>query len=282
MQYMLLAVVISLITVQNVLQKSYPRVSEKPNVFLFSSLTTVVAMLFFVASSGFKLHFAMEFVPYSIGFGLAFGCAMFGNVLSLKLGSLALTSLVTSYSLLIPTLYGMIFLKEPISVLGYVGIVLLIISIFLLNAKKESVSITLPWVLVVGLTFVTNGMCSTVQKMEQLRFDGGYKNEFMIVALAIAATFLFVLALFQKGDIKKEALISLRIAVPNGLANGIVNLLVMVLTGLIPNAILFPSISAGGIVLSWVLATFVYKEKLSRMQLIGYVIGIASVICLNL
>ena len=282
MQYLLLAVVISLISVQNVLQKQYPRVSEKPNVFLFSSLSTLTALVFFVVSSGFKLSFSAEFIPYSIGFGLAYACAMFGNVLSLKLGSLALTSLVTSYSLLIPTLYGMIFLKEPISVLGYIGIVLLIISIFLLNAKKESVTITMKWVIVVGLTFVTNGLCSTVQKMEQLAFDGGYKNEFMIVALAIAAALLFVMGLFQKGDLKTEAKLGLRTAIPNGLANGIVNFLVMVLTGLIPNAILFPSISAGGIVLSWILATFVYKEKLSKAQLVGYVIGIASVICLNL
>ena len=282
MQYLLLAVVISLISVQNVLQKQYPRVSEKPNVFLFSSLSTLTALVFFVVSSGFKLSFSAEFIPYSIGFGLAYACAMFGNVLSLKLGSLALTSLVTSYSLLIPTLYGMIFLKEPISVLGYIGIVLLIISIFLLNAKKESVTITMKWVIVVGLTFVTNGLCSTVQKMEQLAFDGGYKNEFMIVALAIAAALLFVMGLFQKGDLKTEAKLGLRTAIPNGLANGIVNFLVMVLTGLISNAILFPSISAGGIVLSWILATFVYKEKLSKAQLVGYVIGIASVICLNL
>lgn len=282
MQYLLLAVVISMISVQNVLQKHYPKVSEKPNVFLFSSISTLTALVFFVISSGFRLSFNIEFVPYSIGFGLAYACAMFGNVLSLKLGSLALTSLVTSYSLLIPTLYGMIFLKEPISMLGYIGIVLLIISIFLLNAKKENVTITMKWVIVVSITFVTNGLCSTVQKMEQLAFDGGYKNEFMIVALAIAAALLFVMGLLQKGDLKKEALLGMRTALPNGLANGIVNFLVMVLTGLIPNAILFPSISAGGIVLSWILATFVYKEKLSKTQLAGYVIGIASVICLNL
>ena len=75
---------------------------------------------------------------------------------------------------------------------------------------------------------------------------------------------------------------ALKTAVPNGVANGIVNLLVMVLTGAIPNAILFPSISAGGIVLSWILATFLYKEKLSRVQLAGYFIGVVSVIFLNL
>ena len=47
-------------------------------------------------------------------------------------------------------------------------------------------------------------------------------------------------------------------------------------------SILFPSISGGGIVLGFLLSTFVYKERLSRIQYIGYAIGTASVIILNI
>lgn len=282
MQYFLLAAVIALVSLQNVFQKQYPKAAQTPNVFLFGSISSLTALVFFVFSSGFKLEFTTAFLPYSVAFGLVYAAASIGNVLSLKLGSLALTSLITSYSLLIPTLYGVLFLKESVGLLGYIGIVLLIVSIFLLNAKKEQVTISAKWIIAVAVTFVTNGLCSVFQKMEQMRFDGGYKSEFMIVALGIVAVILFVMAFFQKGSLKKEAKIAVRTAAPNGLANGVVNFLVMVLTGVIPNAILFPGISAGGIVLSWILATFVYKEKLSKVQLAGYVIGIASVICLNL
>ena len=56
----------------------------------------------------------------------------------------------------------------------------------------------------------------------------------------------------------------------------------MMLTALIPTAILFPSISGGGIVLGFVLAVFAYKEKLSMLQVIGYFIGMISVILLNI
>ena len=112
MQYFLLAAVIALVSLQNVFQKQYPKAAQTPNVFLFGSISSLTALVFFVFSSGFKLEFTTAFLPYSVAFGLVYAAASIGNVLSLKLGSLALTSLITSYSLLIPTLYGVLFLKE--------------------------------------------------------------------------------------------------------------------------------------------------------------------------
>ena len=56
----------------------------------------------------------------------------------------------------------------------------------------------------------------------------------------------------------------------------------LILTGLIPNSVLFPCISAGGIVLSLFTALFLFKEKLSAFQIVGYVLGLASVILLNI
>lgn len=59
------------------------------------------------------------------------------------------------------------------------------------------------------------------------------------------------------------------------------NYLVMVTSAMLPNAVLFPSISAGGIVLTFVCALTIYKEKLSKTQTVGYVLGIAAVVLLN-
>ena len=67
-----------------------------------------------------------------------------------------------------------------------------------------------------------------------------------------------------------------------GSANVIVNLLVMVLQGLMPVSVLFPLISAGGIIVTYILAKVIYHEKLSRMQKIGYAIGVLAVVFLNI
>ncbi|MBE6559939.1 MAG: hypothetical protein E7662_02335 [Ruminococcaceae bacterium] len=282
MHYLLLIAVVILISLQNVLEKQYTVKEKQPDSLLFGGCTTLAALAFFVLTSGFRLQFDTALLPYAAAFGLSYAASLFGLVCALRCGSMAISSLVVSYSLLIPTLYGVIWLKDDIGIIAYIGIALLMLSIFLLNARKGEMTFSPKWLLWILIAFIGNGMCSTVQKMQQMRFDGAYKNEFMITALCIAAIILLVpAAVRRKGKLSGLKTCAV-LALPCGLANGVVNLFVMLLTGTLPNAILFPGISAGGIVLSFVAAVCVYKEKLSAKQTAGYALGILSVILLNL
>ena len=67
-----------------------------------------------------------------------------------------------------------------------------------------------------------------------------------------------------------------------GIANAVVNLLVMVLSNRMPISVMFPIISAGGIIVSFLVSLFVYKETLNKMQYIGFCMGIISIIFLNI
>lgn len=282
MQYLLLITVTVLISLGNVLQKQYNIKTKNPNIFLYSGLTSFFAMLFFIITSQLKLTFVSDFLPYSMVFGISYAMSLIGKVYAIRVGSLAISSLIISYSLLVPTAYGVVFLNDDIKVSAYIGIFLLIISMFMLNAEKGEFKFSFKWLIYILLAFIGNGLCSTVQKMEQLAFDGMYKNEFMIIALGISTFVLLVTAFFQKGDVKEEIKRCFNLSVLGGFSNGVVNLFVILLTGSIPNSVLFPSISAGGIALSFFVAMFVYKEKLLRVQITGYILGIASVILLNL
>lgn len=126
-------------------------------------------------------------------------------------------------------------------------------------------------------------MCSVVQKMQQLAFNGAYKNEFMILALAIVVVVLtgFVIAKERK-EIKTFAKVGWHLAAFCGVMNGIVNLFVMILSGRMPVSLMFPLISAGGIVITYLVSKFFYKEKLTQRQFIGFIIGIISVVFLNI
>lgn len=282
MQYLLLAVVIVMVSIQSVLAKQYDLLAKERNVFFFSAVTSFAALLFFVISAGFKFTFSSDYLLYSVGFGIAYVTCNVAGYYALAWGAMSITGLVTSYSLIIPTFYGLLALDEKLSTLGIVGIVCLFVSIFLINDSKEKATFSLKWVICLVIAFVGNGMCSTVQKMQQLACDGAYKNDFMIVALIIVTASALVMALIRKENIKEGIGLCTGLGVLKGVANGIVNLLVMVLAGLIPNAILFPSISAGGIVLGFVIAVAIYKERLSKQQLVGYVVGTVSVVLLNL
>lgn len=284
MKYILILIIVVLMSLQNILKKQYNIKNEEPKVFFFLALTYFSAMVFFVISGGFRLSFVTGLLPYSIGFALSSVATCVGTYYALKFGPLGITTFITSFSLLIPTLYGMVILKEQIGTMAYVGIALLVIALCMLNIKKEREpgEFSIRWLVFVLLAFFGSGMCSTVQKMQQLQFDRQYKSEFMVIALAIEAVALLTLSLVRKERIWKEPRRFVFYGILDGIANGGSNLLTMILTGLIANAILFPSISAGGLVLSFVLAVGLYKEKLSYMQMFGYAIGVVSIICLNI
>ena len=63
--------------------------------------------------------------------------------------------------------------------------------------------------------------------------------------------------------------------------NGAANLFVMILAKM-PASPVYPLISGGSIILTWIIARFFYKEKLTVYQNIGLVLGIGAVAFLNL
>ncbi len=67
-----------------------------------------------------------------------------------------------------------------------------------------------------------------------------------------------------------------------GVFNGLTNFLVLVLNGKLPASVMFPVISGGGIVFTFLYAMIVYREKFKPIQIVGFVLGVASIVLLNL
>lgn len=283
MEYLLLIVAASGTTFQSIMAKKFNTKESVRNPFFYSTTVAFVAMIFFVLSSGFKLNFNIEFLPYSIVFGTFFAIASVCNVYAMENGPMSLTALVLSLSLILPTMFGIVVLNDPIGIFTYIGILLLIVAIVLINIKNEKgTKLSLKWAIYATITFFCNGGCTISQKMQQLAFDGRYKSEFMIVSLIIVWVSLFLFGLKKQGNRKQMLKIAAKYAAPAGLANGMVNLLVMILTAMVPTVVLFPSISACGMALTFILALTVFKERLSKTQTIGYIAGVISVVLLNL
>ena len=137
MNYLFLALIIIFIIVQDITNKQYNLKVEKSNGFIFSAIVALVAMFFFIASAGFKLNFTPEVIPYSLGFAAAYGTALVAVFLAIKWGPLAITLLVTSYSLIVPAFYGMIVLHDPLTTTKIIGLVLLAASLLLISTVLE-------------------------------------------------------------------------------------------------------------------------------------------------
>ncbi len=283
MEYLFLCVAASGVTFQNFMSKQFNTRAKVINPYFYSATSAFFAMIFFLISSGGKFHFTKGVLPYSIVFGIVYGIAIFSNVKAMKYGPISITAFIISTSLLVPTLFGVIVLNDSIGILKYIGIMLLVFALILINVTKNSdTKISLKWVIFAIMCFLGNGFLTIIQKIQQMTFDGGYKSEFMIIALAIVCVLFFILGLGEQGDKKKMMGECVKYAAPAGVANGMVNFLVLVLTAMLPTAILFPSISAFDMSLTFILSLVVFKEKLSKTQTIGYISGMISVILLNM
>ena len=148
--------------------------------------------------------------------------------------------------------------------------------------KGEKRKITVKWGVYAFLAFVGNGGCSTVQKIQQVNCHGQYKSEFMMIAYLISVVVLLVMAICsERKQVVREIKDGWIFWLMCGLGNGLVNFLVLILTNRMPSSVMFPLISAGGILATFLVSLFIYKEKLSKFQNVGLVLGIISVIFLN-
>lgn len=267
---------------QNIFKKPYTNKVGGKGVYWFSATLSLAALLFFVVTSK-GLKFDAGILLYALGFAITYILATVFSVKAISCGSLSLTALITSYSLMLPTFYGLIFLKEPVGVGFIPGIILLMISLVLINAKSNDNKISFKWVIYVFLSFVGNGMCSVFQKMQQVKYEGAYKNELMIISLGMVTIAMIVFALIEeRKDIGVFIKGGWHLAVLCGIMNGVVNLFVMILSGRMSVSLMFPLISSGGIIVTYFVSRLVYKETLTKIQFVGFLIGIATVICLNL
>lgn len=270
-------------TVQNVLKKHFNKKVGGECVFTFCAGTVLAALLFFLIKSGFNIPFTPAILPYALGFAAAYFSATVFSFYAIKTGPLSLTSLAVAFSLIIPTGYGLIFDGDEGGILLYCGLSLLLGSIVLINAKRDDAKITPKWLIFVFLALVTNGACSTIQPVQTKVFDGAYDSTFMIISLAAVFVGLAVAAFICERERIPTALRSgAHLMLLCGAANGVVNLFVMLASVVIAKSIMFPVISAGEIILIWIISVFVYKEKLSVMQNVGMVLGVISVVLLNL
>lgn len=158
-------------------------------------------------SFGFTWH--APTLVYGLLYGAVMTSSMYTGYKALTLGPMALTSMLTAFSVIIPLIYGVIFREEKLDVFKYAAFVLLIFAIIFTNIdkifKKEKSDFKRGlWLLYIGITFLTNGIASILQKEHQLAYPEQYSREFMFFAMLLASV-AFNLVFFikkRRSDIK--------------------------------------------------------------------------------
>lgn len=282
--FLLISIVVGMVAGQ-ALKRSYTDRFGNVGAYTFSALTLVAALLFLLIPACFGFTFSAAILPYALIQAICtVGMTLFA-FFAIREGSLALTALLLQYGLIVPTLYGIVVLKEPVSLFLVVGLVLLLVSLFLINREPASQrkTVTLRWAVYATLSSLCSAACSTVQKAQQVAMPGRFATEFLVVGFFLSAVTMGIIAgIKEKGACWGHMKNGWLLGSLCGLALAVTNYFTVLLSGRMSASLMFPLESAAGIILTTGVSILLYKERLNKSQLAGLLLGAAAVVFLNL
>ncbi len=244
----------------------------------FNAIKVGTAFILFLLLSlkGSCLH--MPTILFASIYGiLLFFSTLFGY-LALKSGSMALTSLIVSYSVIIPCLFGFIFLGEALTIPKFSGIICLLVSMFLLRKKSDNIKAEKGWIFYILITFCCNGACSIIQKIHQIQYPAMYVNEFTVSSLFVAFI-IFVIMSISKKEVK--SIPSKGYGALAGILMGTGNYLTLILSSKLDATVLFPLITIASMLINVSISKLLFKDKFNLIQLLGMALGIVSVLLIQ-
>lgn len=287
MAYLLIVPVIICVFLQQLADKLLSLKTENPDSqrlrYLFcNAVASFLSVLVYGVMTG-AYHEAIHWptVGFGVFFGFSYCFAILLAAYLVQTGSFAFASLIISFGPLIPTLFGLIALSEPLKLHVLIGIVLLILSLLCINLKKTE-RIRPLWMLLSIIAFVLNGLCSTIQAYHQTLYHRGgvlFMTTATLISLVVTGIYF---AMSRQKTSRAEVMVCIQCGTMRGVVNIVVNFLVIYLVGVLPSSVLFPSVSAGGVVFSFLASWLLFKETMTRNEKIGFVVGLVSVLLLNL
>lgn len=278
----LLIVVLSVF--QSAATKAFGRRSNNSSVFNAIKASSALVLFGLMAAVGFTFH--LPTVLMGAIYGGLLSLSMYAGYKALCLGPMAITSMLVSFSIVIPLCWGLTFGNETLRPIQTVALALLFLTITVINADKlkrseKETSYGL-WFLFIFTTFSVNGINSILQKQHQTFYPGQYSREFMFFAMLIC-TVVFVTVMLIKTsipDIKSTS--GKYYGLISGIGNGLANFFTLTLAGMENASVLFPIISAGTVIGVLLFGRLVFKEKLKLNHYAALVLGITAVILLKL
>ena len=225
-----------------------------------------------------------DFSFASAGLGILFGILVLAQsytyMWALEIGPLSYTSVIVSLASLIAAVSGLFF-GESIDLFQYFGMGIMVLCIiFSTDRNNGSRKSSLKWLLVALTSCITNGFVGVMQKIHQSTEYKAQNTAFLVSAFAFMTVASALLWLYERKKSGKNRFDpnakQIAFALISGATFAVPHTANLYLAGAMPSAVFFPIINTGGLILTLLAATLLFKEKLSRLQWIGIALGLIS------
>lgn len=224
-----------------------------------------------------------------VGFGTVTALQQIANLKALKSGPWSYTSVISSLSMLIPTLSGALIWKEQIRLLQIIGIAFMVVCLILsvdMGSDAEKRKATFKWLFFCAIQFLCTGIIGVMQKWHQSTSYKSELNAFLIIAFLISALFSTAALLISRPaaavniQTKRGLILPVILMVIGGVCAALNNKINLYLSGVMDSAVFFPLVNGGGLIITTLTAVLLFRERLTRWQWIGLGCGIIAVLLL--
>ena len=291
--YIFLIIILLLRVPQNFSsKKTSGLVTNSQSYFLYGTYSYTLAgliafvMLLFDGMSGFSL----SAVGISALGAVSLAVSLFCSIEALKSGVMVLAAMASSAGLLLPCIAGIFMFNEPMKPMQFIGIALLIFSGWLLigYSKEQTGSFTPRTLLLLIGSMLSNGSVMLAQKMFSKYLPDTSVSIFSFLTFGLIGIGMFIglvpSLLSQSGRAKIAA-----VPKPVFLYGTISSIILLAINQLatlagrnVPSAIMFPINDGGATIITAITAAIFFKEKLTVRSVCGLILGIGSLIVINL
>lgn len=225
-----------------------------------------------------------DFSLFSAGLGILFGILVLAQsytyMWALEIGPFSYTSVIVSLASLIAALSG-IWFGENIDVFQYFGMGITVLCIvFSTDRNNGSRRSSFKWLIVALVSCLTNGFVGIMQKIHQSTEYKGQSTAFLISAFVFMTAISALIWLFERKKAGEKHFDpdakQITFALVSGAVFAVPHTANLYLAGAMPSAVFFPIVNTGGLILTLLVATVAFKEKLSRLQWLGIALGLIS------
>lgn len=197
---------------------------------------------------------------------------------SVRDNGVGISGTVAKLGILIPMIFSIIIWREFPTSIQWVGILLSLVSIVVINLSKKSIK-TFDFKPTVLLLFIFGGMAEFSNKIYQKYALNDYKDFFLFTIFFVAFLISVSYTVNKKAKVKLSDILT-------GFAVGIPNLfssyfLILSLDTL-KTSVAFPIYSAGSIVLINIGGLLIYRERLAPKNQLAIVMTIIALILINI
>ncbi len=256
------------------------------------SAALALTAVLFTFSMGQSPAFTLPTALYALMMAISLSLSTYASLTALKSGTMILCGLFGTAGIFVPCIAGIFLFDERISAWQFFGLLLFIVSAYLLIgcSKKIYAAFSFKTFLLLILSMLANGSTMLVQMMFSKYVEDGNAATFNFLAFllsAIVSFFMFLvlktrsLAKAKETDThipKKILLCGLALSA----AVFIISQVSTIAAGILPPIILFPLSNGGSMIICAVVSAAVFKEKLNLKSVLGLILGIASLVIIKL